>query len=178
MKSTNWRTVAESIGISAIVVSLVFVGIQLQQDRDLTQVSTFGSMTESASALSELVQNDSEVWVRGLIGEELTDAEKAIFMSLVRAVEARYMNWIVRWQAAGDERFDSEIHARNFAYYIYMYPGLRKAVEDQAEIAQHRTAALEKPSSEPPLYEMALPYLKLLDEAAPELPDNRTFIIW
>ena len=178
MKSTNWKTVAESVGITAIVVSLVFVGIQLRQDRDLTQVSTFGSMTESANALSDLVHNNSEVWVRGLKGEDLTDAEMAIFMSLVRAVEARYMNWIVRWQAAGDERFDAEIHARNFAFYIYMYPGLRKAVQDRAEIFQKRAAAHEERSPDPPLYEMALPHLKHLDEAAPELPANRTFIIW
>jgi hypothetical protein len=178
MKATNWRTVAESIGITAIVISLVFVGVQLQQDRDLAQVSTFGSTTESANALSELVQNHSEVWVRGLIGEELTDAEMAIFVSIVRAVESRYMNFIVRWQASSHEKFDPEVHARNFAYYIYMYPGLRKVVQDQAQIARYRTAALDKPAPDSPLYEMALPYLKLLDKTAPELPDNKTFIIW
>jgi hypothetical protein len=178
MQSMSWKTVAEFIGITAIVVSLVFVGIQVQQDRDLSQVSTYGSVLESANALSELVQNHSEVWVRGLNGEELTDAEMAIFVSIVRAVESRYMNFMIRWRASGDASFDPEVHARNFAYYIYMYPGLRKAVQDQAELAQYRTAALEKPSTEPPLFKRALPYLKQLDEAAPELPGNRTFIIW
>lgn len=178
MKSTNWKTVAEFIGVMAIVVSLVFVGLQLRQDRDLTQVSSFGSMTESANALSDLVHNDSEVWVRGLKGEDLTDAEMAIFMSLVRAVEARYMNWIVRWQSTGEERFAPEIHARNFAFYAYMYPGLRKAVEDRAEIFQKRAAATAERFQDPPLYEMALPYLKQFDEKNPELPENRTFIVW
>ena len=135
-------------------------------------------MTESANALSELVQNHSEVWVRGLEGEELSDSETAIFMSLVRAVEARYMNFIIRWQASSDERFDSEVHARNFAYYIYMYPGLRKAVQDQARISQYRSAALAEASPDPPLIEMALQYVKILDDAAPEIPIIKTYVIW
>jgi len=33
MKSTNWKDVAELTGIVAIVASLVFVGMQIQQDR-------------------------------------------------------------------------------------------------------------------------------------------------
>jgi hypothetical protein len=135
-------------------------------------------MTESANALSELVQNHSEVWVRGLDGETLTDSEKAIFMSLVRAVEARYMNFIIRWQASSGEGFDSEVHVRNFAYYIYMYPGLRKAVQDQARISQYRIAAFAERTTEPPLIEMALQYVKVLDDAAPDIPIIKTYIIW
>ena len=33
MKNKNWKDVAELIGIGAIVASLVFVGMQIQQDR-------------------------------------------------------------------------------------------------------------------------------------------------
>ena len=80
MKPIDWKSIAELIGISAIVVSLIFVGVQLQQDRDLAQVSSYGSVAESTNGLSELVQSNSEVWVRGLSGEELDDAESAVFM--------------------------------------------------------------------------------------------------
>ncbi len=178
MKLEDWKTVAESIGIVAIVISLVFVGVQLQQDRDLAQVSSFGSTVESANALSELVQGNSEVWVRGLNGEELADTELAVFMSMIRAVESRYMNFIVRWRAASDERFDPEAPARLFAYYIYMYPGLRRVSENQIKIGQHRSAAFGRPAYGVPLYEMAAPYLKQLDEASPEIPIDKNYIIW
>jgi hypothetical protein len=178
MKSTNWRTVAESIGITAIVISLVFVGIQLRQDRDLAQVASFGSTAESANALSELVQGNSEVWVRGLNGEELIDEELAVFMSIVRAVESRYMNFIIRWQASGDERFDPDAHARIYAYYIYMYPGLRRVSKDEIKIGQHRSATFGRPANGVPLYKMASPYLNQLDEAAPEIPIKKTYVIW
>ena len=33
MKNTNWKDIAEFVGIAAIVASLVFVGMQMQQDR-------------------------------------------------------------------------------------------------------------------------------------------------
>jgi hypothetical protein len=178
MNSGNWRTIAETIGIMAIVVSLVFVGIQLQQDRQLAQVSSFGSTTESANALAELVQSHSQVWVRGLDDEELTDAELAVFMSMIRAVESRYMNFIIRWQAAGVESLDPETHVRIFAYYIYMYPGLRRVFNHAIEMGEHRSSVFGQPARGVPLYEMASPYLKQLDEAAPELPAIKTHVVW
>jgi hypothetical protein len=176
--ASYWKDRVELIGIVAIAISLVFVGLQLQQDRALAQVSTFGSTTESANALSELVQGNSEVWVRGLNGEELTDTEWAVFTSVIRAVESRYMNFIVRWQQYSDERFDPEAHARIFAYYIYMYPGLRKHSEDEIKMSQHRSATFGQAANGVPLYEMASPYLKQLDEAAPVIPITKTYVIW
>ena len=178
MKSGDWKTIAEAIGIAAIVVSLVFVGIQLQQDRLLAQVSSFGSTIESANALAELVQSHSQLWVRGLNGEELTEAELAVFMSMIRAVESRYMNFFIRWQAAGVESLDPETHIRIFAYYIYMYPGLRTVFNDAIEMGEHRSNVFGQPTRGVPLYEMASPYLKQLDEAAPELPLIKTYVVW
>jgi len=179
MKSIDWKSIAELIGMSAIVVSLVFVGIQLQQDRDLAQVSSYGSVAESTNGLSELVQNNSEVWVRGLNGEELSDQESAVFMSIIRAVEHRYMNFIVRWRASRrQEILDPQNHVRQFAYYIYMYPGLRKVYEDELKAGQHRSDAFGKPTRGVPLYELASPYLKQLDDAEPGIPLDKKYVIW
>lgn len=33
MQSTNWKDIAELVGIAVIVASLVFVGMQMRQDR-------------------------------------------------------------------------------------------------------------------------------------------------
>jgi hypothetical protein len=178
MRSIDWKFSVELVGIAAIVLSLVFVGIQLQQDRELNQVSSFGSMQESANALSELVQEHSDVWVRGLKGEDLTDAETSIFSSMIRAVEARYMNFIIRWQAADSDLFDPEAHARGFAYYMYIYPGLRKHVMNQSRVFDLRSSAFEGSTTAPPILDMAMPYLQRLDENAPEIPADKTYIIW
>lgn len=37
MRKTDWKDIAELVGIVAIVASLVFVGIQLRQDRTLAR---------------------------------------------------------------------------------------------------------------------------------------------
>jgi hypothetical protein len=178
MKSIDWKSIAELIGISAIVVSLIFVGVQLQQDRDLAQVSSYGSVAETTNGLSELVQNNSEVWVRGLNGEDLDDAESAVFMSIIRAVEQRYMNFFVRWRASREEQLDPQRHFRQFAYYIYMYPGLRKVYEDELKAGQHRSAAFGEPTNGVPLYESASPYLKQLDDAKPDISIDKKYVIW
>ncbi len=178
MKSLDWKTAAELTGITAIVISLVFVGLQIQQDRALNQVSTFGSVTNSAHALSELVQGNSDVWVRGLDGDDLSDAEMAEFMSIIRAVETRYMNFIIRWTASGDDRLDPETHARNFAYYMYIYPGLRRVLEEEAELRQQIGSAFRIPAGGTPLYAFSVRYLKELDEAAPDIPANKNYVIW
>jgi hypothetical protein len=109
------QAASELVGVGTIVASLVFVGMQLQQDRELAQVSTYGSVVESANALAELVQAHSDVWVRGLNGEELTPAELAIFRSMVRAVVDRYVNFNIRWTAYANPRLVPEEHFRNFA---------------------------------------------------------------
>ena len=37
MGNSNWREIAELFGIAAIVASLVFVGLQLRQDRQIAK---------------------------------------------------------------------------------------------------------------------------------------------
>ena len=49
--STNWKDIAELIGIAAIVASLVFVGLQMRQDRIHAQAELGGGSFESVSSL-------------------------------------------------------------------------------------------------------------------------------
>lgn len=124
------------------------------------------------------MQAHSDVWVGGLNGDELTKSELAVFISMVRAVEARYMNFIIRWRQVDDENLNPERMARNFAYYVYIYPGLRTVFENELDFVEYRSNALGDNAPGVPLYEMALPHLKLLDETAPEVPKIKTYIIW
>ena len=62
MKTTNWKDIAELIGISAIVASLIFVGLQLQQSQEIAigtqyqeranaQIENYMSQIQSDQAL-------------------------------------------------------------------------------------------------------------------------------
>lgn len=178
MKSFDWKSTAELIGMIAIVSSLVFVGVQLQQDRELTQVSTFGSVVESNNALAGLIQAQSDVWVRGLDGDELTNSEKAIFSSMVQAVQSHYTNLMLRWTAGTTGRLDPQVAAQNLAYYVYIYPGLRRAFGEEIEISDLRNSAYETPNPRRLLRSRVLTHLQWLDETTPEIPVSKNYVIW
>ena len=54
MNKISWKEVVEFVGIAAIVASLVFVGLQLQQDRELAYAEATTSVTGSAAELDQL----------------------------------------------------------------------------------------------------------------------------
>ena len=41
MKNTNWKDIAELLGIAAIVASLIFVGLQMRQDQEIAIAAHF-----------------------------------------------------------------------------------------------------------------------------------------
>jgi len=79
MKRTSWKEIAESIGILAIVASLVFVGMQMRQDRLLARAALGAGSFESLASL-RLELTDSEfasTYAKALERpEQLTIAER------------------------------------------------------------------------------------------------------
>ena len=71
MKSTNWKDVAELIGIAAIVASLIFVGLQMKQSQDIAIAASFQARTTTlAEAFSARAANTealaAELRVQGI----------------------------------------------------------------------------------------------------------------
>ncbi len=66
MSSSNWREIAELIGIGAIVASLIFVGLQLQQSQEIAVATQY---QERANAQIEnymsQIQSDQALRNRG-----------------------------------------------------------------------------------------------------------------
>ena len=83
MKSTNWKDTAELIGIAAIVASLVFVGLQMMQARDIA--ISDGNLANAANKIegnNAIVQNP-DIWARGNAGEELNLEDATVFQYLI-----------------------------------------------------------------------------------------------
>ena len=79
MKNTNWKDVAELTGIVAIVASLVFVGMQMQQDRIHARAELGADSFSNLASLSiELTSGDFSTTIAKSIEQpgELTNAEK------------------------------------------------------------------------------------------------------
>ena len=62
-KLNDWMQV---VGIFAVVASLLFVGLQMKQSQDIAVVETYGNISESTQHLTNLVENNADLWKRGL----------------------------------------------------------------------------------------------------------------
>ena len=60
LNSVSWKIIAEFVGIIAIVASLIFVGLEMQQDRELTRAQ-LGSNANEFMAQVDLSMSSSDV---------------------------------------------------------------------------------------------------------------------
>ncbi|MDH3439270.1 MAG: hypothetical protein OEM63_00865 [Gammaproteobacteria bacterium] len=79
LKKSNWRDVAELVGITAIVASLVFVGMQLRQDRQIANSDSLVAEQILNLEIAALIDQRRDVWRKGVAGEDLTADEKVSF---------------------------------------------------------------------------------------------------
>ena len=78
-KLQEYALLAEIFSALAIVVSLIFVGIQIQQSSELSQINAYQSIRQSINSLNELVISNPEfasVVVRARYDEELLPSEQ------------------------------------------------------------------------------------------------------
>ena len=172
----NWKDIAELSGIVAIVASLIFVGLQLQQEQEIAIVDTYGALAESTANLADLAERNAEIWRKGLDGEELSSADKIKFLTLASAVEIHLSNVHIRWRRIGPGNPDQV--ARNYAYALYIYPGLRQA---RAE----NTRLLPDPDLPSGVFYSSLlmqravdSFLEDFDEAATPIPAQKSYVFW
>jgi hypothetical protein len=83
MTSTNWKAIAELIGIFAIVASLIFVGLQIQQDRRVASGQVNMATLETIVAIDTVMTEHAHVWVKARDLKDLSEAEIQIVERLV-----------------------------------------------------------------------------------------------
>jgi hypothetical protein len=71
MNKSNWKDIAELIGIAAIVASLLFVGMELKQNREIAIATAKDSTTEGWRELNFARMNADWYWE---IASKLNDA--------------------------------------------------------------------------------------------------------
>jgi len=96
LKTTEWKDTAELIGIFAIVVSLLFVGMQLRQAELISRSEMRQALLANQIEVNNAVIGHPDVWLRGGAGEELEASEAEIFQRQVSNVNDYYYN-VVQW---------------------------------------------------------------------------------
>jgi hypothetical protein len=178
MKTSNWKDTAELIGIGAIVASLIFVGLQLQQDQQIAEAQIYADSNMISIELAGLVNEDRDIWLRGLNDEELSPEDAVTFQNLFVAVRLAYGGI---WQRSTrlDTRTTDSVE-KQFAYLLFSYPGLRRVWADYLLLIQSRSEAYEGPDSFPlgPMDDRVNDILLQLEAGTAEPPEHRLFTPW
>ena len=79
MNHKEWLPVAELLGIIAVVASLIFVGLEIKQSREIARAEWTGILSQEQIAIDGLLMEQPEVWRKGCVGDDLSPAERTIF---------------------------------------------------------------------------------------------------
>jgi len=128
----DWKNSAELIGVLAIVASLVFVGLQMRQAQEIAYSELDVSLLAIHADTADLITANSEVWVKGSVGDELSVPETAVFTELVKLLNGR---WFVEYRHANSlGRADiAETILHDWSAFLYQNPGARRAWKSREE---------------------------------------------
>jgi hypothetical protein len=127
MRFENRKDIAELVGITAIVLSLIFVGLELRQAR---QVAVGESLTSSFAAqneIRELIVSHADVWQKACTGDPLDVGSRIIAGKIFDA----WADFVIRDYMLKDiGLFQSDAAGQrvieDVAAQMWVYPGLKQ----------------------------------------------------
>ena len=139
MKSFSWKDIAELVGIAAIVASLIFLGLQMQQAERLAQSEEDLAVLTSIISINTEMSENADIWLRGATRGDLSDTDAFIFKKLVHNNNLSYFFGYMRAIRMGrSEDARREIH--DFAAMLHRNPGARGVwLETEEEYVDYRS---------------------------------------
>ena len=125
MKFTEWKEIAELIGTAALIASLIFVGMQMQQSQAIAMAESNASYIANRMEESALIIDNIEVWLRGNAGESLTDQEQEIYGQLLRNVNDGWY-FAIEQQKLLDRDALIKLDVAAFAAFLRENPGAER----------------------------------------------------
>ena len=127
MKLNNSKVVAEFIGIAAIVASLRFVGLQIRQEDEIARLEYFSRYDEQVRQLNGLMLNYADIWTKGCLGSELSEADRLIFQKIYEGyVYTTYILWVSQ-QMTKTSGNDGQFLIDAFTANLHRFPGFQEA---------------------------------------------------
>jgi hypothetical protein len=123
MANANWKDTAEFVGITAIVVSLVFVGLQLRQEEDIARAQSIAEFVASGMDYRVALSEYSDLLVKGNSGAELSEVERHQLRMIMEAAEDRVFMQLMATAPLGFELSTTEL---KFASFLYRNPVARQ----------------------------------------------------
>ena len=149
MNLFSQKSVAEFVGVIAIVASLMFVGMQLRQSQKIALAEGFSMMFSTQIEVSNSIKEHVDLWRRGTAGEELSEDEAAVFGILVAQVNVSAVMADVHLRQIGGAD-GAEFTRLGFASFLYQNPGARKVwLDRERNLSKYRSALIDDYSGHP-----------------------------
>jgi hypothetical protein len=139
MTTARLKEIAEIVAVVSIVASLTFVGLQLRQDKEIAAAQVYVESDGLVFELSRMVNENRDVWIRGLNGEELSELDEVTFQTIAAAVYQRHRGIASRVTRLGTGTEGNR--AKRYAYILYQHPSLRRVFMDRVKFHDMRFAA-------------------------------------
>jgi len=173
MRIKDWL---ETIGMLAIVASLVFVGLQMKQDRSIATVDSYDGVASTDLQLAELIGDHSELWRRGLDGEELSVEEQIQFHVLAKAVESSFL---ISWRRALElDVYNPDSELRDYAMALHSHVGLRKYFEAKHSRYATTDAAFNESADYGAFGGAVRERLEYLVTNSVPVPETKAYVFW
>jgi hypothetical protein len=149
----------------------------MRQDQTIAITETRSTVTQKIGEITTVIESNPGVWLRGLDGEELTPEERVVFYSMAELVESYFFDMFLRFRNLGIGSV--EPLARDFAFALYTYPGLKQAYISEFESDQIRNQAYgEAQSRIDDFRALVMQYLEELETGAPPVPGDKRYVFW
>ncbi len=108
-KNRNLKSLFETLGIGAVLIGIVFVGIEIRQNTAAIQAATMQGLTDASQEYMLLLGSDAELAEIVRKGrdapDQLNEIESRQYFYLIRARWMRYQNAFFQYQRGtiGDE---------------------------------------------------------------------------
>ena len=149
MKLANWKNLVEIVGITAIVASLIFVGIQIQQDRRVASSQVTLTALEAAVAMNTAIAEHAGIWVKARNQEVLSEIEIEIVEELIAAAQTRaYLQSLSYEQINGNDSIEFRNTGgpiMNFSIMLHENPGAQQIWLEKADRDDNYYKTLGRP---------------------------------
>jgi len=176
MSRTRLKDSLEVLGMAAIIGSLIFVGLQIRQEQRIAVADTYGTVSDSALQLAELINGKADLWRRGLDGDELSPAEQIEFESIATSVESWFIMQWYRSRNLGSSSAETDL--RDFSMALHAHSGLRRYFAAKSDRITYTDTSFGVPVEFSGWTGGITKHLGYLTENAVPVPKNKSYVFW
>lgn len=129
----NWKDTAELVGIAAIVASLVFVGLELQQSQRIAIAEQEGAQVIERIERDAFLSAHAELIAKLNAGDEVSEAEQIQVNMVIDVIYGHAFFSYRRWDYLDHPAVAAP--ARHLAKFLNENPGLRDSFLRQLEVS-------------------------------------------